>query len=106
MSDSDFTAAYERVLTALGIWHAEETCTTPTKPVDDDEFGDVWCPTCGQVFGCGSHDIPPPELTDALAWQVLIAYIRQNKRGVEFKFPYQHDPDPKRALILALDAAL
>jgi hypothetical protein len=44
-------------------WKPETKCTAPCKPVDDHEFGDVWCPVCKEVFGCGNHDVKCPDMS-------------------------------------------
>ena len=47
------------VLNRFMGWEPGQQCDGLRKPVDDYEFGDVWCAKCNAVYGCGGHDIPP-----------------------------------------------
>ena len=53
----------EKAATFIG-WKDRERCLAPKKPVDDREFGDVWCPSCNEVYGCGDHDVKCPDMSD------------------------------------------
>jgi hypothetical protein len=53
----------EKAATFIG-WREGTMCKAPKKPVDDREFGDVWCPSCNEVFGCGDHDVVCPDMSD------------------------------------------
>jgi hypothetical protein len=134
---TDFTAAYEKVLTALGIWKAGEKCEWPVVNMPPKRLAHLSfrcrCPQCGHIVeGCtfkgkhfheGGHDIPPPELTPALAWRVLVAALSEHDLRLSsvyeaFAFAVDADgddafdekvvtdADPKCALILALAQAL
>jgi hypothetical protein len=96
MSEQEFQAAYEKVLTVLGLWKPDRICRLTDK--------DGRCTTHNTVGG--SHDIPAPELTDAVAWQVLLAGLELTmKRDIRVDINLRAR-DPKRALILALADAL
>jgi len=118
MTEPDFAAKYERVLTALGLCqlHCKGGQYKPDLSDHDPRRDLEWIPCPhGQPE---PHDIPAPELTDAIAWQVLMAAAKKNvendwQDGRDDPLDYalvtwleQAHDDPKRALILALADAL